>query len=524
LEEWGQVIGHAADMLRPTLAPASSGRSDGTEALCHLLIDAGRAWIERGQYDHAQAALQDADGLARDYHLLHLEAYTTHYVGHLLQHRGRSDAARPQLERALALSRTVPVPDIEARTLWQLGQLCVSSGEYAQAQDYYASALPIYQALGDRLGEAAVRCSFGTLNCELGHMAVARTYLEESLCAYRGLRHRAGERCALNGLALVLDEDPACSEAADGCVAQALTIAQELGNPQGHSCSLNALGRHMLRKGDPVQARTAFAQALAISESCETDENIVVALWGLGLVAHHEGNERLAYDYSQQAVRIAQEHLQRRNERFALRLMGHALAGLGELAQATMVYQQVLELDRSLGYRHLEVETTADLARVTLAQGDVEQAHAFVASIVDRLMEHDTAGVEEPLLLYVTCYQVLRAHNDQRADVLLAAGDSSPHAWVAQIQDGERPRTLLENLPSHRTLWHLWRHGRRRNGRAPINGTNVSAEEISYDAVRPAPQSMSRSRSGWITLPRPAFHLRNAVGGYFYSNGHTLLP
>jgi hypothetical protein len=83
-------------------------------------------------------------------------------------------------------------------------------------------------------------------------------------------------------------------------------------------------------------------------------------------VVRYEGDERHAYDRAQQTVRMAQEHRQRRSERFALRLLQHALAGLGLLTQATVAYQRALELDRTLGYRHLAAETTADLARVAL--------------------------------------------------------------------------------------------------------------------------------------------------------------
>ena len=421
-QEWSQVVGRAAGELRMTLTMAGVAERAIQGLLCSVLVDEARGWMEQGLYNRALAALQEVKVLAQASQLLHLEAYAAHYHGQLLYQQGLMEAARQQLEQALALARTAGVQDLEARSLWHLGRLALALAEYPQAQDYCARALSLYHALGDRVGEAAVRCELGTKAYEQGGIAEAHTCFDTSVRMHRMLGYRAGERRALNGLGLLLDEGLGRHTEADDYVTQDLHIAQELGDRQGEGRALVGHGRHALFGGDLRRARSAFAQALAISQEIGAQETVGLALRGLGLVAHYQGDERHAYDRAQQAIRIAREHRQRRSERFALRLLGHALAGLGLLTQATVVYQRALELDRTLGYRHLAVETTADLARVALTQSDLERATAYVATILDHLKEHGAAGTEEPVLLYLTCCQVLRARHDARAEELLAAG------------------------------------------------------------------------------------------------------
>jgi predicted ATPase len=65
--------------------------------------------------------------------------------------------------------------------------------------------------------------------------------------------------------------------------------------------------------------------------------------------------------------------------------------------------------------------------------------------------------LEEPVLVYLTCYQVLRAAGDPRAESVLRAGYSLLIERATQFVDEERRAQFLDNLPAHRTLVHAWR-------------------------------------------------------------------
>jgi transposase len=136
----------------------------------------------------------------------------------------------------------------------------------------------------------------------------------------------------------------------------------------------------------------------------------------------------------------------------------------------------VATLDEVLGYRHLRLETATDLARVELAQGDTAQAAARVAAILPDLERGALAGLQEPALAYLTCYQVLHAAGDPRAEAVLAAGYAFLQERAAQFVDEERRSRFLGNLPAHRELLAAWQaHGARDAGAGEIAATAGAA-------------------------------------------------
>jgi hypothetical protein len=155
----------------------------------------------------------------------------------------------------------------------------------------------------------------------------------------------------------------------------------------------------------------------------------------------------------------------RREERLALRLLGHALLGLGGLPAARVAYEQAGQLQEVLGFEHLRAETATDLARVALTQGDTAQAVARVTDILPDVEHGALAGLEEPLLVYLTCYRVLRAAVDARADALLAAGHVFLQERATQFVDEARRSRFLKNVPAHRELLVAWHaHDARSDG------------------------------------------------------------
>jgi hypothetical protein len=97
----------------------------------------------------------------------------------------------------------------------------------------------------------------------------------------------------------------------------------------------------------------------------------------------------------------------------------------------------------------------ADLARVALVQGDHDLATSYAITILDGLQGYSLPGVEEPVQVFLTCYQVLKANRDPRAEALLAAG----HALLAEQSAQcihERRNLILYSFPAHRELHHLW--------------------------------------------------------------------
>jgi tetratricopeptide (TPR) repeat protein len=247
-----------------------------------------------------------------------------------------------------------------------------------------------------------------------GSYVEARIYLEQSLRTCRETRNRAGEREVLG----------------------------ELGNV---SADL----------GDYAGARAYYEQALHICRENGFPEG--VDLSRLGLLCHQLGDGETARQYCQRALRIAQNMGSRSGQGYALTFLGHALMGLGEVVEAADAYRQALALRQEIGQHHLAIESLAGLAGVALAQGDLIQARIHVQEVLSYLDGHPTLhGADEPFRIYVTCYRVLCAQDDPRAEEVLDAGYHLLQERASKIDDEALRRSYLENVPYHREIVAAW--------------------------------------------------------------------
>lgn len=137
---------------------------------------------------------------------------------------------------------------------------------------------------------------------------------------------------------------------------------------------------------------------------------------------------------------------------YSLTSMGHALAGLGRPSEAMDAYREAVTLRRQLGEHHLANAPLAGLARVCLAQGDLDQAQAYVEEILSYLKTGTLHGPTEPFRVYLTCYRVLCAQGYPRADAVLQTAYHLLREWAANISDEDERRSFLENVAANREI------------------------------------------------------------------------
>ena len=484
----------AAAQVRAALAHSAAPPAPSPERqllLGDLLTDKASMLIMAGQVERAQELLDEAEALSGDLPAPQaLQAAIAHWRGRIGYLQRNVPAAQHESEQALALAQMAGARDLEAHSLWQLGRLAVARNDSAAARPYLEQALALFQAQGDRLGEAFVTHELGTCAFEQGHMMAAQRCFDEVLRFSRTFGCRSCVPFACTGLGLVYDQGLGRHKDAEPYFAEALAFWRAMGSrPNDESYVLACLGRSALAQGAQPRAQALFTQALSTARAARHLSAAVGRTWalhGLGLLAHYTGDEGEAEQLARQALRIAQESWQPRAARFALRLLGHALCGQGRLEQAQSTYQQVLESDQALGYPHLAVEATADLARVALAEGDLAHATAYADAVLAYLAEHTLEGTEEPIGVYRTCYEVLRAAQDPRATDVLAAGHALLQERAAQFDDEDRRRLFLANVPAHLWLRHLWEdHPSQQHGDADAIPPRVAARPSPHVARDP---------------------------------------
>ncbi len=380
-------------------------------SLADLCRQTARVCERRGEYDRALEWLEK--GLSYlDENEPSVEIVRIYNLSSWVHtHQGEYEAAQTLLERALGLAQTAHLRKVEAESLRSLGVVCWYLGDYAGTKHNFEQSLLIYRELGDRRGESVMLNNLGVASGDRGDYAEASAYFE-----------------------------------------QALLICREIGDRQGEGRALNNLGDIFQRHGDYAKARAYFEQPLLICREIGDRRGEGLALGNLGLLSHHLGDDEAAREYCQQALLILQEIGNQPNQGYVLTYLSHALAGLGLVAEAADAYRQALTLRRELGELYLTMEPLAGLARVALAQGDLIQAQAHVDEILGYLETNNLDGTEEPFRVYLTCYRVLRASQDPRAQDILNTAHHSLQEQAAQISDQEMQRSFLENVTAHQEI------------------------------------------------------------------------
>jgi predicted ATPase len=452
-----EALERVAGRLRATLAQAATPDPSAQRLLGFVLTQQAFDLSMLSAYDRAVHLLEEARELARVTASLHLEARVAYGLGHQLSRQHDLRGAQHWLQQALLLARSAQEPSLEADTLAALGQATMETGEYARARDYFERALPICRAQHDRYREQGIMYCLGMMAHARGDFDSAKWLLEDALQLVHVLGCRnLSEHYLLHALGDVYDEGWGRHLEAEDCFVQSLRLPREIGDRTREGFALAALGRNALYQGDLERATALLDQALSLSRQIGGLASTAMALRGQSLLAHYQGDDRRARQCAEEALAIAGAAAMRPEERQALRLLGHALLGLGDRQAALAAYQRVVDLDNALGITHHRRETATDLAQIALVQGSIAQAMAHVDGILVDLENGAAAGLEEPVLAYLICYRILRAAGDARADGVLAAGSAFLGERAAQFADEVRRARFLGNVPAHRELLVEW--------------------------------------------------------------------
>jgi len=304
---------------------------------------------------------------------------------------------------------------------------------------------------------AALFPSLATTLTGRGDYAGAREVSEQGLALARQQGDRVGESKLVNALGLIAMEQGDLATAAD-CFERGLLMVREAKDRGAEGLRLNNLGSVYPRLGDYAKARQHLDQGLRLARALGQRDTEAVVLLNTGSVAHLQGDDTSALTHANAALEAAAASGQRDLEAYARLVAGHAELGLGRLEAARAAYADSRDRLLQLKMRAQQVlDPVSGLARVALAQGRVVEALQQVELILAHLAGGGSLdGTEEPLLLPLTCYQVLLAAGDGRALEVLAAAHAELLAQAARISDARVRQGFLNNVPHNREIVRAW--------------------------------------------------------------------
>jgi class 3 adenylate cyclase/tetratricopeptide (TPR) repeat protein len=403
-------------------------------------------------YDAAIAAAREAISKAKEADDVIREADGHRQWGRALRMQGAYAAARVQLELSAARALEAGADLVRAHSVKELGLVAVFQGDFPEALVHLEQALGIYQRIGDRRGESLSLQNLGTAAKDMADYATAQDYTDQALIICRQIGDRRGESFCFGNLAAVARREYYFVQAQEH-YERALANYREIGDRQGEAICLNNLGIVACDLGSYEAARPHLKEALNLSQAIGDREGEGVCLNNLGIMAHDLGHLRQSRDFLLQGLAICRKIGFRTTEGTILNELGLVDLDLGNFAKAIARFEQALALRLELGQGHYVVEDQAGLALASLATGEQSEAQFYIEQVLAYLeVDPDLSGAERPLQVYLVCYQVLRAGQDDRATLILERAYQLLQQRATKIADEDLQASLLCNVPAHREI------------------------------------------------------------------------
>jgi tetratricopeptide (TPR) repeat protein len=332
--------------------------------------------------------------------------------------------------------------------------ILMRQGKYVDAMNLGRKNLELARQSGNPSEQCRLLISMGQGALEMGDQASAQAYLEEAIAIAQKINDRSFEASALNNLANLVGFVQGDYALAKQYFEQVLQITRELGDRSRQAVAVANLGWAASMLGDFTAARAYYAQSLSSGRESGYRYNEAYTLLNLGAVLGIQGETDAALQSISQGLRMFQESGERNGEAWALFYCGHVALIRKDFAWASDLFHQSIAIRTELGLANLVMEATAGLVQVRLDRGENVKAMQEAETILAHLASGDTLdGSEEPLRIYLSCYQALEQNGDSRASEILRLAANQLENQMACIGDEDARRRYVDNVPWRRAVW-----------------------------------------------------------------------
>ncbi len=403
-----------------------------TIAAAHAAIEWGRAagviasqvmgeWllgaaVERNTRDPAGAArLENALTLARAAELPILQAQILYTLGERAYFQYAFPNAQSELTRALELAEQHNDHRLTSDILTLLAGSAYSQGDAARSHELLQRALPLKRMLGDPHGEARIYIT-------LGNVALLSYQLDRGLEWYH----------------------------------QAATLAREIGDQNGwFRATANHAGVQLVL-GEFDAARAEYQELLTRARQLQESWSTYKALQFLALLENAVGESERALSYALEYAELTMGANDAHELAAAWERIADVYLARGDVVQAEPLYRRALQVYQDKQDHDYALCCQAGLAQLALARGDTAEALQWANALRQGLTEQLPYLFAEPLRLYLTCYQVLRACGAENAAEVLRHAHILLQKNAAAIGDARVRASYLQKIRWHREIVAVW--------------------------------------------------------------------
>ena len=143
---------------------------------------------------------------------------------------------------------------------------------------------------------------------------------------------------------------------------------------------------------------------------------------------------------------------------YVLSYIGEAQIRSGTAKEAVLSLNKAREMLAEIGLRSGEIVAKIHLAEAILADHRPGLALELIRENLDHIMDtdHRHIDIEEWRYVPYIAFKVLVANDDPRANLMLEHAYSNMHMIANRLEDDEKRRMFLENVPWHREITAAW--------------------------------------------------------------------
>jgi tetratricopeptide (TPR) repeat protein/predicted Ser/Thr protein kinase len=281
-QELGDKRGMAASLRGISWVQELMGNWDAARSAYQSTIDLNEEIGDRhglgitlmnfGEMERTLGNYEEALQLARQAHRIQVEmndelnqGASLNNIGAIYFMQGKYDDALVYYQRALEIRERLNAPVEVATTLHNLGETYATMGRYDEALEKYLRSLELQRDLGDQGGAAYESLYMSRVFVQQGRYRAALEAAQQAVETYQELQDESGwylEALAWNGEVLNLLNH---REEATPIVEQAVSLAEEWGDPWLLTQTLNIEGDGHFYRGDFAAAGLSYARAEAVA-------------------------------------------------------------------------------------------------------------------------------------------------------------------------------------------------------------------------------------------------------------------
>ena len=364
---------------------------------------------KKGSFAEALKESEIALEMAKKAGLKKLETGVMHDLSVILWRMRSVDKAKEMAEQCLSISRSLSDASGERKVYCILGNIALSKRNHLDAKEYYQKMLQAETKIGDIRGQGMAQFNLGIIaEIESDHSTAIEIFKK-----VRDIFHRmddlATEAHAWAYIGFDYSLQGLFVEAIPN-LEKAISIYREIDGKQGLQWVLVLLSRTHLDLGQLAQAEKLCLEALDIAE-----------------------NEGVKY-----------------YEKFSWWLLGRVYLAQGEVDQAESAFRKA-ESDPEEGQEDNGV--LASFAEIELSRGNTDKAVAIVEEILieGTDLPHEVDN-KDRLEILLSCYKVLIAKGDERAETVLDSAHKLLLSQAENINDLSIRQAFLNNVPANREI------------------------------------------------------------------------